>query len=97
MTLNEIQAAARTLGLTETEVKSYGPLNKKATWETAIDHARTLAAEAEAENQAAQAAQAYSSPSAAMVVPAAAFTAVGVTLIRSLAGTAELIAKKTRR
>lgn len=96
MTLNEIQATARSLGLTEAEVKSYGPLNKKATWEAAISHARTLAAEAENENQAAQAAQAYNSPSAAMVVPAAAFTAVGVTLLRGLAATADLIAKRTR-
>lgn len=94
MTLTEIQARARSLGLSESEVKAYGNLNKKVTWEAAVSHAETLAAEAEAENQAAEAARAYRSPSAALVVPAAAAAAVGITLIRGLAGTAALIAKK---
>ena len=97
MTLDQFQEQARALGLTEADVKHYGPLTRKATWQAAITEAQALAAEAEAENQAAAAAQAYRSPSAAVVVPVAAAAAVGVTLIRSLAGTAELIAKKTRR
>jgi hypothetical protein len=96
MTLNEIQTRARALGLTETEVKQHGNLNKKTTWEAAVRQAETLAAEAQAENQAAEASQAYKSPSAAVVVPVALGIAVGVTLLRGVAGTAELIASKAR-
>jgi hypothetical protein len=94
MTLNEIQATARAMGLNESDVKAYGSLNKKATWEAAIAHAQSLEAEAQAENQAAAAAAAYSSPSAAVVVPIAFTIAVGTTFLKGVAGTVELLTRR---
>lgn len=94
MTLTEIQARARSLGLSESEVKVYGNLNKKVTWEAAVSHAEALAAEAEAENQAAAAAAAYNNPSAAVVVPVAFTIAVGTTFLKGVAGTVELLTRR---
>jgi hypothetical protein len=94
MTLDQFQEQARALGLTEADVKHYGPLTRKATWQAAITEAQALAAEAEAENQAAAAAAAYNSPSAAVVVPIAFAAAVGTTFLKGVAGTVELLARR---
>jgi hypothetical protein len=94
MTLDQFQEQARALGLTEADVKAYGPLTRKATWQAAITEAQALAAEAEAENQAAAAAAAYNSPSAAVVVPIAFAAAVGTTFLKGVAGTVELLARR---
>jgi plasmid maintenance system antidote protein VapI len=49
---------------------------------------------AEAKRQAAKAAEAYNSPSAAVVVPIAFAAAVGTTFLKGVAGTVELLARR---
>lgn len=86
MTLADLKAKAQALNITQAQVKSIGPLNKRASWQAAIDEAEALAAEAAEESRAAAVDHAYKSPSAPVIIPVAYGAAYLTTLVNGIRG-----------